>query len=335
MKRKDFLKGLGLAGLGLAIPAAKTTASVCRNTGGSDCVLIPSETAGPFPLDLSDNPFYFRQDIREDREGVVLRQRMRIIGLTNCAPMTNVRVHIWHCDKDGRYSGYDHPQNPGQAGLTYLRGYQIADANGEVEFVTILPGWYNGRICHIHFQVYVNSSYAAISQLTYDIAAKNAVYMAHPSIYTKGVDPLSYNQDNVFADGYAYQLATLEEDPVTGEYVSFLEVTVEGEGVSGFGYAEKEIARQFTLDQNRPNPFAGETSIPFRLVFDADVHLRLFDLNGHEVGCLDLGRLSSGSHLVPVNLKAMGLSLSSHVYQLEVKNGNGFFRLCKLMTFAG
>lgn len=332
MKRKDFIKGLGLTGLGLAIPVSKSTASVCRTAGGSECVLIPSETAGPFPLDLTDNPFYFRQDIREDREGVVLRQRLRIIGLDNCEPMANVRVNIWHCDKDGRYSGYNHPQNPGQAGLTYLRGYQIADANGEVEFITILPGWYTGRICHIHFQVYVSSAYAAISQLTYPIDEKNAIYADHPSLYTKGADPLGYLQDAVFADGYAYQLATLEEDPVNGGYTSLLEVTVEGEGMTGIGYAEREMAKQFTLAQNRPNPFSGETNIPFHLAHPAEVRLRLFDLNGREVGLLDFGRLSSGDYLVPVHLQAMGLPPASHVYQLEVNNANGIFKTCRLMT---
>src|SRR5690606_34097737 len=110
---------------------------------------------------------------------------------------------------DGLYSGYSQSNNPGQAGLTYLRGYQYTDANGEVDFLTIFPGWYIGRICHIHFQVHVSSSYSAISQLTFPIAAKNALYAAHAGIYTKGADPLTYSSDNIFSDGYQYQLATL------------------------------------------------------------------------------------------------------------------------------
>ena len=60
--------------------------------------------------------------------------------------MQNVRVNIWHCDKDGLYSGYNT-----ETSLTYLRGYQFTDANGEVEFITIFPGLYTGRTCHIHF----------------------------------------------------------------------------------------------------------------------------------------------------------------------------------------
>jgi hypothetical protein len=133
-------------------------------------------------------------------------------GLDNCEPMQNVRVHIWHCDKDGLYSGYQTQQ-----GLTYLRGWQMADANGEVEFITILPGWYPGRVCHIHFQVYVSSMYAAISQLTYDVETKNEIYAANPEFYTKGADPILPSQDDVFADGYDYQIAGLTPNDNTGD----------------------------------------------------------------------------------------------------------------------
>ena len=183
----------------------------------NNCTLIPSETAGPFPLDLTANPFYFRQDVRENKTGVQLNLKLKIIGLSNCLPMQNARVNIWHCDKDGLYSGYGDQQ-----GLTYLRGYQMTNANGEVEFVTIFPGWYTGRICHIHFQVFVSSSYAAISQLTFPIATKNAIYAANPSLYTKGADPLTFSNDNIFSDGYSYQLATLTPNIQMGGYDSYL-----------------------------------------------------------------------------------------------------------------
>ena len=152
MKRSQFLKSLGAA---VALPASlPLVGSAQRLASGlpqrSNCVLIPSETPGPFPLDLTDNEFFFRQDIREDREGVRLRQRVRIVGADNCEPMANVRVNIWHCDRDGDYSGY---AAMGSEGLTYCRGYQMTDANGECEFVTIFPGWYPGRVTHVHFQV--------------------------------------------------------------------------------------------------------------------------------------------------------------------------------------
>ncbi len=328
MERKEFLKSVGFAGLGLAIPIGKSLAKETAN----GCVLIPSETAGPFPLDLTTNSFYFRQDVRESKTGVQLNLKIRIVGIDNCQPMQNLRVNIWHCDKDGYYSGYSQPNNPGQAGLTYLRGYQITDAYGEVEFITILPGWYTGRVCHIHFQVYVSSSYAAISQLTFDVDEKNAIYSANSSIYTKGADPTAIESDGIFADGYAYQLATLTPNSATGGYDSFLEVSIQGSGTTGVGYNEKEIAKQFSLGQNYPNPFNGQTIIPFTLTKQSKVKLELWDITGKKVATVKNGILPAGEHKVSVDLQLLRLPSANYVYQLEVENNDGIFRSHKIMT---
>lgn len=329
MKRKEFLKGIGLAGSATLIPFGEAVVKIGQKTPPNACVLIPSETAGPFPLDLTANPFYFRQDVRENRTGVQLNLKLKITGLNNCLPMQNLRVNIWHCDKDGLYSGYNDQQ-----GLTYLRGYQMTDANGEVEFVTIFPGWYTGRICHIHFQVYVSSSYAAISQLTFPLATKNAIYAANPSLYTKGADPLTFANDNIFSDGYTYQLATLTPNTTTGGYDSYLEVSVQGSGTSGIGHLEKENAKQFSLGQNYPNPFDAETTIPFKLEQSADVKIELFDLSGKQVATLLNEKRGPGEHQLAVNLKHLGLPNANYAYQIEVKNTNGIYKDCKLMTAA-
>lgn len=339
MKRKDFLKGFGLAGVAAAMPAFDARAAlaaqpVLRNsvTGNPICTIIPSETAGPFPLDLTDNSFYFRQDVREDRAGVQLNLKLKIFGLENCLPMPDVRVNIWHCDKDGQYSGYSLPTNPGQAGLTYLRGYQIADANGEVEFITILPGWYTGRICHIHFRVYVSPMYAAISQLTFPIAPKNDIYEQYAALYTKGLDPLNFNQDGVFANGYEYQLATLTPNTTTGGYDSYLEVAVQGSGVSGRAELQPHTGGQFTLGQNWPNPYRDETEVPFQLNFAANVRLALFDLQGRKVAEIRQENLEAGAHRIRVSLRDLGLPPASYAYQLNVENENGLFCSSRLMT---
>lgn len=331
MKRHEFLQGLGLAGLStLVTPSfARTAKSMGPALPPNVCTLIPSETAGPFPLDLTENPDYFRQDVREDREGVELNLRMRVIGADNCEPMPNVRVNIWHCDKDGNYSGYQT-----EVGKTYLRGYQITDVNGEVAFVTILPGWYPGRICHIHFQCYVSSVYAAVSQLAFPTETKNAIYTAYPEIYTKGTDPVSFNQDGVFADGYDFQVATLTENVETGGYDSYLELAIEGAGTTGLAKLEPETGGQFKLHQNAPNPYNGRTTVPFSLTQSAWVQLDLFDLSGRRVATIDAGRLSAGDQRIDLNMKDLKIAPANYVYQLQVKNSAGTFRQCKLMTAA-
>ncbi len=333
MNKREFLKSTGLMGIASVLPLGKLLAEDTNNSSpNNDCVLIPTEAAGPFPLDLSENPFYFRQDIRENKTGIRLNLKMKIIGEDNCFPMQNARVNIWHCDAGGLYSGYSANGNVGQQNFTYLRGYQLANANGEVEFITIFPGLYPGRICHIHFQVYVSSSYAAISQLTFPITPKQEIYAANPALYPKGADPVSLENDNVFSDGYAYQMATLTPNAETGEYNSYLEVTIKGSGITSIGHLEKENAKQFSLGQNYPNPYKNQTTIPLVLVHPADVRLDIHDLEGRIVARIQKDALSTGSHDIHIDLNSMGLPTGNYIYQVEVKNVNGMFRDYKMMT---
>ncbi len=331
-KRRDFIKSTGIISAASLIPFSNLFANETKETNSAACVLIPSETAGPFSLDLTSNAFYFRKDVRENKTGVQLNLKLKIVGLNNCLPMSNVRVNIWHCDKDGLYSGYNQNNNQGQAGLTYLRGYQITDSNGEVEFITILPGWYTGRICHIHFQVYVSTSYSAISQLTFDIPTKNSIYSANPNLYTKGIDPLAYNQDNIFADGYAYQLATLNSSTTTSGYESYLEINVQGSGTStGIGHTEKENLKNFQLLQNYPNPFIDETTIPFVLYKNSKVSLDIFNLQGQKVYSIKEKNYLSGKHEVHLKFKDLTIATESYAYQLTIENENGIYIDSKLM----
>jgi len=327
MKRKDFLKRIGLAGVGLGIPASEITLNKANAKEVNSCILIPAETSGPFPLDLSENTFYFRQDVREDRSGAPLNLKLKIKGTANCEPMPNVRVNIWHCDKDGNYSGYGT-----QTGQTYLRGYQMTNANGEADFLTVFPGWYPGRVCHIHFQVYVSSAYAAISQLTFDHDAVNAVYADNAALYTNGPDPKTPDTDNIFSDGYEYQLAALTPNTATGGYDAYLEVTVQGSGTVGIGHIEKETAKQLQLGQNFPNPFTNATTIPFSLSAASKVKLELWELTGKKAVVINKGMLPAGNHNIDINLAAMGLPKNTFAYQLEIENSAGIFKDCKVMT---
>lgn len=334
MNRKDFLKGAGLAGLGLVLPASISIAKKNRELiTNNDCVLIPSETEGPFPLDLTENSTFFRQDITEGQSGILLNLRMKILGLENCEPMQNVRVNIWHCTAEGVYSGYNTGNNPGDVNATHLRGYQFTDSNGEVEFTTIFPGWYNGRICHIHFQVYVSSSYAAISQLTFPVETKNTIYTANSALYPNGTDPMSLATDMIFSDGYDQQMATLEANSTTGGYDSYLEVSVQGSGTTGIGHIEVETAKVFELGQNFPNPYQDKTVIPINLKGTADLKLELWDLSGKKVATILDERRSMGEYQIEINPGKYGLPGGNYVYQLVAKNEKGIFRLPKMMTF--
>lgn len=338
MKRNEFLKGVGILGAGAFLPGtsafADGTAGATKTAG---CSLIPSETEGPFPLDLStsNSATYFRSDIREDRTGTKLYVKMKVFGVDNCTPMTNVRVNIWHCDKDGIYSGYYNSMNTGStaatANATWLRGYQMTDAYGEVNFVTIFPGWYSGRVCHIHFQVYINAAYKAVSQFTFPVDTKNALYAANSSQYTKGSDPMVIANDNIFSDGSSLQMATLTANS-DGSYNTYFELSVNGSGSGTTGMNNWEAGGQFALGQNFPNPHSGVTAIPFTLNAAAKVEISLYDLQARKVATVYNESMNPGDHKVLVDLAALGLAAGNYLYQFEARNSNGEFKQVKMMT---
>jgi len=209
--------------------AAASSASSTASSTATSCVLIPSETIGPFPLStLLNNSIVFREAINEDKTGVPLTVKLKLVNVDNsCTPISGY-VYIWHCDKDGLYSGYSGANNQGQTGKTYCRGVQNTDSDGVATFTTIYPGWYAGRITHIHFQIFLTgySSTAqstAISQLAFPPAITTAVY--NSSLYSKGQNTsvTSFSADNVFSDGTTYQLATITGNLTEG-YVAELTV---------------------------------------------------------------------------------------------------------------
>ena len=206
------------------------TVAVTRASGATTaCVLVPEETIGPYPLlQVLSNNALRRSDVRESRTGVPLQLVLSLVNVNNnCNPVTNAAVYIWQCDKDGNYSGY-----ASEVGQTYLRGIQFTDAAGQVSFTTVYPGWYQGRITHIHFQVYLNANLGgtatATSQIAFPPTVTQAVYSS-PLYSARGQNTsvASFAQDMVFADGTTYQLASVTGDVNQG-YAALLTVGVRG-----------------------------------------------------------------------------------------------------------
>ncbi|WP_328426231.1 intradiol ring-cleavage dioxygenase [Streptomyces sp. NBC_00443] len=145
-----------------ATDAAATAGTTASESAGTCMTLMSSVTEGPYYLDNA----LVRKDITEGKSGVPLTLRLTVVDATDgCTPVKGAAVEIWHCDAWGYYSGYT-TANPGGSAPaesedgstandnTYLRGYQIANANGVVKFETIFPGWYTPRTCHIHLKVH-------------------------------------------------------------------------------------------------------------------------------------------------------------------------------------
>jgi protocatechuate 3,4-dioxygenase beta subunit len=81
----------------------------------------------------------------------------------------------------------------------YLRGAQVTNADGIVQFTTIWPGWYRGRTVHIHAMVHVNNDRVLTTQMMFDEKLNDAVFAAAPYNTHTGRDTTNAN-DTIFVD---------------------------------------------------------------------------------------------------------------------------------------
>lgn len=191
-----------------------TTTVQPQSTTGSDlagmfddaasCTLTPELTEGPYYFDVDS----IRSDIREDRDGVTLRLGVRVRDAAACTPLSNAVVDVWHCDATGIYSGFEAASTGSGGGggggggaptdeETYLRGTQVTNADGIVEFVTVYPGWYRGRTVHIHAKVHLDNATMLTTQLFFDETTTEEVYATDPYSSDTGRDTFNDN-DNIF-----------------------------------------------------------------------------------------------------------------------------------------
>jgi protocatechuate 3,4-dioxygenase beta subunit len=240
LSRRDALMLLGIGGAALlascAAPGATSTlvaTSVPTQSVGStqasaptsaslDCVARPELTIGPYFVDGQLE----RADIRSEpsdnsvKEGVPLTLNINVanVGGNSCTPIEGAQVDVWHCDAQGVYSGVS-DRSFDTSGQKFLRGYQLTNANGGVQFLTIYPGWYSGRTVHIHFTIRTkgadNNDYQFTSQFFFDDNLTDQVYTLEPYA-SKGQRDTRNANDNIFNGGGDQLLLNLQGDTTNG-----------------------------------------------------------------------------------------------------------------------
>ncbi len=239
LRRREVLAALG-AGVGAAVAAcgssstsptataATTTTTTTPGTVNASCAVSPTETRGPYPdtTGMINNSAFFRRDITEGKPGIPLALTLTVVNVNSaCAAVSGLQVEIWQCDATGNYSEYSQPGFNG-TGQTFLRGLQTTDANGQVTFNTIYPGWYAGRATHIHVDVYRGGAIVKSTQIAFPETVSSAVYAS--GIYAAhGQNTQTTNaNDNVFSDGVTNELATVSGSPSSG-YTAMLNVGIQ------------------------------------------------------------------------------------------------------------
>lgn len=157
------------------------------SVAASTVVLVPGLTSGPFPATLADyvdSPDMLTRakagspGLLSDRVSVLAGLPMNLtINLYTVSgnvgtELTGARVYIWHADTLGVYSAYAGMQAEDTRGQQWLRAVQTSNANGQVQFRSIVPGWYMGRAVHYHVRVHLPSSGASASNDTYVVTSQ-------------------------------------------------------------------------------------------------------------------------------------------------------------------
>ncbi len=185
--------------------AAATNAATTAPAGAAapSCIVRPAMTEGPYFVDEKLN----RSDIRSDptdgtvKEGTPLAITLNVsqINGSACTALSGATVDVWHCDAAGVYSDATDPSF-NTKGKKFLRGYQTTDANGQVKFSTIYPGWYHGRTVHIHFKIRTTSGHEFTSQWFFDDSLTDKVFAQAPYA-SKGQRDTRNSQDGIYQGG--------------------------------------------------------------------------------------------------------------------------------------
>lgn len=228
--------------------AAALTFAAAPAVRAAACALTPPETPGPFPGDGSNARAgvvadvlrldgVVRRDLRASigtpsrADGVPMTLALRLLDPAGgCRPLAGLPVYVWHCDRLGRYSMYDREL----LDVNYLRGVQLSDAEGSLQFDTVVPGCYGGRYPHLHVQVYGRDGFAGatprlVTQIALPADACRAVYDGVAG-YRESAGHLrrvSLQSDGVFRDGVEHQLARMQGSPAQG-YRASLDLVLPG-----------------------------------------------------------------------------------------------------------
>lgn len=231
LSRREALGLLGATGVAAVSPSG---------LGGADpstptpfrlpaCVVKPEQTEGPYFIDER----LHRIDIRTDptdgsaKPGTPFRLAIHVseIGAGGCTPIEGALVDVWQCDAGGMYAGVKDIINDlfDERGKKYLRGYQVTDGSGVADFLTIYPGWYEGRSVHIHFKIRTDpdseSGTEFTSQLYFDDELTDKVLAA--DVYARDGERPRNEDDGIYRNAGGHQLLLDVKEDDQGLYAAF------------------------------------------------------------------------------------------------------------------
>ncbi len=220
-----------------------STNTVEWQSGGTDLITVDfpddsifdATTACALALtkEVTLGPCYFEnssdEDISEGKTGLPMQLCLQLID-SNCQPLSDYVIEVWHCDTQGIYSG-DTSNSANASSFagdfctggdsiaeqnTWYRGKLTTNSSGRVNFKTCFPGWYRGRTIHIHFTVKHSSGlYGVTSQFCFTDEFTSEICTTHELYSSRGEQdtPLSGGRDTVFpSTGYEEYILNTEQN---------------------------------------------------------------------------------------------------------------------------
>lgn len=188
------------------------------------CVLTCASTLGPCYF----NTGLVRRDITESSVGKVglpTRLGFHIVNADTCEPITNASIDIWHTDNNGIYSApisaFCNGTDPTVQTQRFGRGIQNTDANGWAYFDSFFPGWYSGRVTHIHATIRIGTTAMVTTQFFFLDRVAEFIYRSHPNYSHRPNRSTTNATDNVIGGNLSRVLPFLfSTKAVNNKYIS-------------------------------------------------------------------------------------------------------------------
>ncbi|MGE5680876.1 MAG: T9SS type A sorting domain-containing protein [Bacillota bacterium] len=92
--------------------------------------------------------------------------------------------------------------------------------------------------------------------------------------------------------------------------------------------AEKPpLEKKFTLSQNYPNPFNPSTLIQYTIPEDADISIKVYDIQGNEIAVLLNGYIKAGTYKMTFDAAKYKLSSGMYIYKLQSEGCSAVMKL--------
>ncbi|RSL95644.1 hypothetical protein CDV31_013813 [Fusarium ambrosium] len=232
-----------------------------------------------------------RHDLRESQKGIDFYLDIGVIDIETCEPLQGTALTIWNCNATGSYSsftgidpdtselldGWTKRQDGTTDNETFLRGIQVTDENGMIEFLTKFPGYYITRTTHIHVTAqtnvstgtsYSSSSVQHVGQLFFEETLLNRVYQHSPyNEHLATLNRTTNSEDSLYSsassDGYSAVISVSQitkdiEDGLVGYITIGVNASAEAIAVTGGDVNPQGYLPTVSID---PSKYAEATRI--------------------------------------------------------------------------